>query len=508
MTSYADDFLNDLNDTVQFEAPPVAQAQADTSNKAQENASSDEDDENMQSTTIDVSGFKLKDFAKVLSSDVVISHLAQIDHFIATKHEPMGGAGLLEDPEYPIILGSNKILVDMDDEMAILHKYLRDLYAKKFAELEAQVLTPMDYARVVKRIGNALDIARVDMSDILPNSVTMVIKVSASTSNKTALSEQDLSEVLATCDAMLQLDETKKKILQYISSRMHVVAPNLSAIVGTSIAAQLIGAAGGLTNLSKTPAANVQCLGKQRKILTGFSAKTTIRHIGFIGNCDIVNNTPPALRKRAGRIVSTKSTLAARMDSFHSASDGAQGKKLRQEIEDAIRKLQEAPPARQEKPLPAPDDKRKPTRGGENARRLKKLYGMTEMRQKANRMKFGEAEAEDFMTGKGFGLLGQDSGSLRMQAKTKVKQTSKQKKDQQKAAAASQTPFYGNQSISGLASSLAFTPVQGMQLDNPENSKKRAIGDNETKDKYFGSTSFSKVKKQKTDMAPPPAKKA
>ena len=39
---------------------------------------------------------------------------------------------------------------------------------------------------------------------------------------------------------------------------MHRIAPNLSTAVGTAIAAQLMGVAGGLTSLSQMPACNVQ----------------------------------------------------------------------------------------------------------------------------------------------------------------------------------------------------------------------------------------------------------
>jgi hypothetical protein len=43
----------------------------------------------------------------------------------------------------------------------------------------------------------------------------------------------------------------------YVSSRMNVLAPNLSAIVGTTTAAKLLGVAGGLSGLAKMPACNV-----------------------------------------------------------------------------------------------------------------------------------------------------------------------------------------------------------------------------------------------------------
>lgn len=43
----------------------------------------------------------------------------------------------------------------------------------------------------------------------------------------------------------------------YVSSRMNILAPNLSAIVGTTTAAKLLGVAGGLNGIAKMPACNV-----------------------------------------------------------------------------------------------------------------------------------------------------------------------------------------------------------------------------------------------------------
>lgn len=47
------------------------------------------------------------------------------------------------------------------------------------------------------------------------------------------------------------------QIFMYVSSRMNVLAPNLSAIVGTTTAAKLLGVAGGLSGIAKMPACNV-----------------------------------------------------------------------------------------------------------------------------------------------------------------------------------------------------------------------------------------------------------
>jgi U4/U6 small nuclear ribonucleoprotein PRP31 len=42
---------------------------------------------------------------------------------------------------------------------------------------------------------------------------------------------------------------------------MHYIAPNVSAIIGASITAKLVAAAGGIEELSLIPACNIQVLG-------------------------------------------------------------------------------------------------------------------------------------------------------------------------------------------------------------------------------------------------------
>lgn len=70
------------------------------------------------------------------------------------------------------------------------------------------------------------------------------------------------------------------------------------------------------------------------------------------------------LRKKAARLVAAKCTLAARVDSFHESVDGAIGDNLRAEIEQKLDKLQEPPPVKTVKPLPAPIEQSRKKRGG------------------------------------------------------------------------------------------------------------------------------------------------
>lgn len=56
--------------------------------------------------------------------------------------------------------------------------------------------------------------------------------------------------------------------------------------------------------------------------------------------------------------------MAARVDSFHESQDGHTGDQLRADIEAKLDKLQEPPPVKQAKALPAPIDQPRKKRGG------------------------------------------------------------------------------------------------------------------------------------------------
>ena len=88
-----------------------------------------------------------------------------------------------------------------------VHKYARDLYARRFAELESIVLNPVDYARAVKIIGNIGDLTKVtDSLSFLPNNTIMSASVAFSASTGKPLSNKDQDEVIKGCDEILFLD--------------------------------------------------------------------------------------------------------------------------------------------------------------------------------------------------------------------------------------------------------------------------------------------------------------
>ena len=87
---------------------------------------------------------------------------------------------------------------------------------------------------------------------------------------------------------------------------MQYIAPNLSAIIGTSVAAQLMAAAGGLDALARMPACNIQVIGSQRKNMLGLSKAMAKSHQGFFGNLEMVKKSPSQFQVKLIRMLSTK----------------------------------------------------------------------------------------------------------------------------------------------------------------------------------------------------------
>ncbi|KAL9024849.1 MAG: hypothetical protein Q9196_006215 [Gyalolechia fulgens] len=63
--------------------------------------------------------------------------------------------GSVEDnPEYHLLTQANTLSTSIDNEIILVHKFIRDHYSTRFPELETLVTNPLDYAKTVAIIGN------------------------------------------------------------------------------------------------------------------------------------------------------------------------------------------------------------------------------------------------------------------------------------------------------------------------------------------------------------------
>ena len=447
----ADSFLNDLDE---LEEDNDEEEQEET-NEELANDLEESDDDVMAELKDEGVDAKIK----LQSSERYRRHMSAI----AERAEKP--ASFDDDEEYSLIVESNEILVKMDAELHEVHAYVNDLYGKKFPELETLVPSKLEYLRVVAQMRNEMDMTQVDLSGILPPTVVMVVSVTGSTTSGQPLTDSELGECLRGCDACLKLEDDKGTILQYLQSRMSMLAPNLTHLVGPSLAALLVGMAGGLADLARVPACNMTVMGQEKRYLGGFGMVAGMPHTGVLYFCDLVQQAPPALRKRCLKLVANKAALCARFDAFGDRSKGVEAaQSFREDIESKIEKACEPPKAQKVKALPPPDIMTgKKKRGGRRVRKAKEKTRPTEMRAQMNKRAFAHTlggEYGDDSMGLDFGLLGKEGGNLRATQKKEkqAKVSQKRRKMIQMSSGAT----------NGLSSSLVFTPVQGIELANPD----------------------------------------
>jgi U4/U6 small nuclear ribonucleoprotein PRP31 len=434
----------------------------------------------------------------------------------------------------------------------LVHKFIRDHYSVRFPELETLIQNPLDYAKAVAIIGNGPmeniraisettdNIVGKSLKQVLDGPSLMVVTVEATTTSGQPLSDAELETVRRACQMTLKLDHAKKVLTEYVQSRMSIFAPNLTALIGSLTAAQLINYAGGISGLAKTPACNIPPLGNKKSArATGLATNVGVRNQGVLYHNDIIRDVPSDLKVQGMRILSAKVVLAARIDSAHESPSGEQGLALAEQVEKRINKLSEAPPNKGVRALPAPDEKPSRKRGGRRVRKMKEATAMTDLRKAQNRMVFGQEEAEvGYGDGtKGLGMIGaQNDGRIRAQQvdnRTKAKLSKKNpgwggtstsanasgtsttlrgfggglSTPGQLKAAGLRTSGVGPTGLKtniggfktnvggagGTTSTIAFTPVQGLELVDPKvrdemNRKRKA-----EEDRWFKSGTFTQL---------------
>ena len=213
------------------------------------------------------------DVAQLHKSEEVEQIMSKIEKFAKRVRKPHELLGPVEaDPEYLLIVDANNLAARIDNELGIIHKFARDVYTKRFPELESLVIQPLEYLMTAKELGNQLENVKNNdtIAQYLTQATIMVVSVTASTTQGKNLTKEELDIVTSSCEIAIDLAEKKARIFEYVESRMSFIAPNLSAIIGSNYAAKLMGAAGGLTKLSKMPANNISLLGK-RPLVKQFS---------------------------------------------------------------------------------------------------------------------------------------------------------------------------------------------------------------------------------------------
>lgn len=301
-----------------------------------------------------------------------------------------------QSEEYQFLMKLSALPELITNEMDVLHKYVVSRY-RVFPELETLIGNSVDYCKIVSTIGLELSNIRTHelfLKEMLSGEKVLAVEMAAiqQAPKAKAMSASDWDNLKSVCEACIALGNLYQEISEFVAEKLARYAPNVSALVGSVVASQLLISTGSLPQLALTPSCNLPSLGV-RDLLSQQSVRTThIRSTGYLYHCSIVNKLPPEIIKQALRILSGKVILAARIDVSRSSPDGALGARYRQEVEDKLDKLLLPPDQSGAKALPVPQERKSKKRAGRRFRKMKERFNMSDLRKAQNKMEFGKAE--------------------------------------------------------------------------------------------------------------------
>lgn len=418
MTSLADELLDDFDDS-DAEDTLLKSEQASAAGAASESADTPADVPEVISR---IESYLQNPFYRSYSESVkkVLESADKSAIIDSEENTPIESS-----PLYDSVAEANEFLEKIDEYFSQAYQYVVMQYSKRVKDIVNLVPEPQDLVKVVMFLGhhtsveNAKSVATDQnaIESVLGPAQLMTLTVALTGAHEHALGYLEMEHVLSCCALGLRLIQARQLLLQYIQLYMEQLGPNISALIGSEIAANLVAFTGGMVALSRIPSCNLMVVGKKRKVLGGFSKSAQLQHVGVIALSPLVKDAPKDCQKKMARILAGKIMLATRVDCARGSRDGSSGQKFREFCENKLISFQKPHQAKMHKPLPIPGQQKARKRGGKRYRKAKEKYGLTDVHRERKRIKFGGTNDEygDVAMGRSMGTLGQnDNGRMRL----------------------------------------------------------------------------------------------
>jgi nucleolar protein 56 len=130
------------------------------------------------------------------------------------------------------------------------------------------------------------------------------------------ISDFDIECLQDLCQKTLRMFEFRREIQGYLKGRMEIVAPNLTSLIGETIAAKLISHSGSLATLSKYPASTIQILGAEKALFRALKQKTKTPKYGLLFNTTFIGRALGKNKGKISRYLANKCAMASRLDNY------------------------------------------------------------------------------------------------------------------------------------------------------------------------------------------------
>ncbi|MDR0335081.1 MAG: ribosomal biogenesis protein [Methanomassiliicoccaceae archaeon] len=162
------------------------------------------------------------------------------------------------------------------------------------------------------------------------------------------MNDVDIRTISALAETLCGIYDDRGRTEAYISELSNEVAPNMCALMGSSLAARLISSAGGLDRLASLPSSTLQLLGAEKAMFRHLkSGKKPPKH-GIIFQHPEIHRAPYWQRGNISRALAGKALIAAKVDRYNGEFIGGTLLTEFNEKVEGIKKRYPEPPKRSE----------------------------------------------------------------------------------------------------------------------------------------------------------------
>ncbi|KAF8390613.1 hypothetical protein HHK36_025140 [Tetracentron sinense] len=212
------------------------------------------------------------------------------------------------------------LLDTLDKDVNSFSMRVREWYSWHFPELVKIVNDNYLYAKVAKFVENKSELSEEKipgLADILgdEDKAKEIVEASKASMGQD-LSPIDLINVQQFAQRVMDLSEYRKKLYEYLVTKMNDIAPNLASLIGEVVGARLISHAGSLTNLAKCPSSTLQILGAEKALFRALKTRGNTPKYGLIFHSSFIGRASTRNKGRMARYLANKCSIASRIDCF------------------------------------------------------------------------------------------------------------------------------------------------------------------------------------------------
>lgn len=195
------------------------------------------------------------------------------------------------------------------------------------------------YALYCPEISEGIEKHEAFVNTILTKEKAILLKEwKINTSMGADISKADLQPMREFAESVQQLYDREKALEQYLEKAMQDIAPNLIAVAGATLGAQLLSYAGSLKKLAGMPSSTIQLLGAENALFRHLRKQGRSPRHGIIVMHPLLASAKNEYHGKIARRLAGAISIAAKLDYFH--GDQYKGYELREKLEKQVKEIE------------------------------------------------------------------------------------------------------------------------------------------------------------------------